>query len=325
MKIELSSQSVNFLDVVLNLNNNSYHPYRKENAKQIYVNCKSNHPGVIKREIPKMIQKRLSSLSKSKDLFDIAKAPYQKALTDSGYNTQIEFDAKCNITQKKKRKRKKKVFYYNPPYCTSVKTNIGREFLKIIEKHFPKSGPLNKIFNRNTIKISYSCMPNFASQLKRHNQKILRDNTDNSITEDKTCNCKERNECPVNGSCLTSGVIYKATVSHNSKNMVYIGSTGRKFKTRYNEHIQSFKNKSKMESTRLSKFIHSIKTNEIDLKKTIKWEFLHRTNQNKPGLICSLCNLERMEIAFASTKSLLNSRSELIGKCKHFAKFYFKT
>jgi len=134
-----------------------------------------------------------------------------------------------------------------------------------------------------------------------------------------------KNECPVNGTCLTRGVIYKATVRNNNKNMVYIGSTGRKFKTRYNEHMQSFRNKSKKESTRLSKFIHSIKTNETDLKKTIKWEFLHKTNQIKPGLICSLCNLERMEIAFANTKSLLNSRSELIGKCKHFAKFYFKT
>ena len=145
-------------------------------------------------------------------------------------------------------------------------------------------------------------MSNFASQLTKHNQKILRDNNNSSITEDKTCNCREKNECPVNGTCLTRGVIYKATVRHNNKNMVYIGSTGRKFKTRYNEHMQSFKNKSKIESTRLSKFIHNIKTNEIDLKKSIKWELLHKTNQNKPALICSLCNLERMEIAFASTK-----------------------
>ena len=58
-----------------------------------------------------MIQKRLSSLSKSKDLFDIVKTPYQKALTDSSYNTQLVFDVNCNITQKKKRKREKKVFY----------------------------------------------------------------------------------------------------------------------------------------------------------------------------------------------------------------------
>jgi len=139
-----------------------------------------------------MIQKRLSSLSKSKDLFDIAKTPYQKALTNSGYNTQLEFDVNCNIAQKKRRKRKKKVFYYNPPYCAGVKINIGREFLKLVDKHFPKSGTLSKIFNRNTIKISYSCMPNFASQLTRHNQKILRDKNNSSITEDKTCNCREK-------------------------------------------------------------------------------------------------------------------------------------
>jgi len=57
VKIELSSQYVNFLDVVMDLNNNNYHPYRKENAKEIYVNCKSNHPYVIKKEIPKWYKK----------------------------------------------------------------------------------------------------------------------------------------------------------------------------------------------------------------------------------------------------------------------------
>ena len=34
VKIELSSQSVNFLDVVMDLNNNNYHPYRKKKRKR---------------------------------------------------------------------------------------------------------------------------------------------------------------------------------------------------------------------------------------------------------------------------------------------------
>ena len=122
-----------------------------------------------------MIQKRLSSLSKTKDIFDKANTPYQNTLKNSGYNTKLEFDKNCNIAQKKRRKRKKKVFYYNLPFCTSVKTNIGREFLKLVEKHFSKSGTFSKIFNRNTTKISYSCMPNLESQITRHNQKVLGD------------------------------------------------------------------------------------------------------------------------------------------------------
>ena len=30
----------------------------------------------------------------------------------------------------------------------------------------------------------------------------------------KLCNCRIKSICPVNGKCLTKGVIYKATVSH---------------------------------------------------------------------------------------------------------------
>ena len=67
-------------------------PYKKE----IYVN--SNHPYIIKKEIPNMIQKRLSSLSKTKDIFDKAKCS-----KNSGYNTKLEFDKNCNIALKKRR------------------------------------------------------------------------------------------------------------------------------------------------------------------------------------------------------------------------------
>ena len=54
----------------------------------------------------------------------------------------------------------------------------------------------------------------------------------------------------MNGTCLTRGVIYKATVKHN-KDMSYIGSTGRQFKSRYYEHMQSFRNKSRKDTTKL--------------------------------------------------------------------------
>ena len=324
IKIELSSQSVDFLDVTMNLQNDTYQPFRKENAKEMYVNFNSNHPFNIKKEIPKMIQKRLSSLSKTKEIFESTKTPYENALKNSGYQVKLEYDNNCITAVKKKRKRKKRVFYYNPPFCISLQNNIGKEFLKIVDKHFPKSGTLGKIFNRNTIKISYSCMPSLERQITRHNHKVLSNNTTKPDNEKQRCNCKNKELCPVNRRCLTKGVIYKATVNHNNKQMTYIGSTGRQFKKRFYEHMQSFRNKSKKDSTKLSKYIHSIDMNQGDLKKAIKWEFLHETKQRSPGKICTLCNLERLEIAFSKTK-LLNSRSELVGKCKHFAKFYLKT
>ena len=59
-----------------------------------------------------------------------------------------------NEKRKCKRTKKRKVIWFNPPFSVNV-TTLGAEFLKLIDKAFPKSSPLNKIFNRNTLKISY--------------------------------------------------------------------------------------------------------------------------------------------------------------------------
>ena len=93
---------------------------------------------------------------------------------------------------------------------------------------------------------------------------------------------------------------------HKNKEKIYIGPSGRQFKTRFYEHTQSYRSAIKKESTRLSRFVHKIKKDYIDWKKKIKWEIVHRSNQNRPGKICTLCNLERLEIAFADNKQLLN-------------------
>ena len=39
--------------------------------------------------------------------------------------------------QRKKRKnRRRRTFWYNPPFNKAVKTNVGKTFLKLIDKHF---------------------------------------------------------------------------------------------------------------------------------------------------------------------------------------------
>jgi hypothetical protein len=43
-----------------------------------------------------------------------------------------------------------------------------------------------------------------------------------------------------------------------------------------------------------------------------------------PSRICSTCNLEKLEIALADKRSLLNKRAELSSSCPHFRKKYFK-
>ena len=62
----------------MNFENNKYQLYIKDNAKEIYVYYNSNHPYIIKREIPHMIEKNLFSVSKTKDIFDRPKIPMRK-------------------------------------------------------------------------------------------------------------------------------------------------------------------------------------------------------------------------------------------------------
>ena len=63
--------------------------------------------------------------------------------------------------------RKRKVIYFNPPWSSDVRTNIGGKFLEIVKSTFHEKHPLFKLCNRNTLKVSYSCLPNqYGKQIK---------------------------------------------------------------------------------------------------------------------------------------------------------------
>ena len=72
------------------------------------------------------------------------------------------------LTTQKNAKTKKKLYGSTPPYCKSVKTNIRKRFLKIINKHFGENSKLKKYLNKNNIKLSCICMPNIETVIKNH-------------------------------------------------------------------------------------------------------------------------------------------------------------
>ena len=61
----------------------------------------------------------------------------------------------CQKSTRNGRSHKKNT-WFNPLYSSYVKTNVGKTFRKLIVKLFSK----HKISNENTIKASYSHMPN---------------------------------------------------------------------------------------------------------------------------------------------------------------------
>ena len=143
--IDANKNFVNFLDVTLNLANDTYKPYIKPNNTLLYVHNQSNHPPLLLKNIPLNIDKRLSSISSNHDVFNETIAPYQKALDDSGYNHKLVYDQNTNRTRIKPRKRN--ILWYNPPWDSQVKTNLGKKFLTAIDKCFHQDHPLYQIFN----------------------------------------------------------------------------------------------------------------------------------------------------------------------------------
>ena len=95
----------------------------------------------------------------------------------------------------------------------NVETNIGKAFLKLIDKHFPKTNKFHKIFNRNNVKVSYSCLPNFANITKLHNNRIL---SEEKTQDQPKCNCKQKDTCPLEGHCLDKELIYQCNLKENT-------------------------------------------------------------------------------------------------------------
>ena len=69
----------------------------------------------------------------------------------------------------------------------------------LVDQHFPPHHKYYKLFNRNNIRLSYSCMPNMNNVIRKHNSEIMK-NPAPSTT--KTCNCRRKADCPMDGNCL---------------------------------------------------------------------------------------------------------------------------
>ena len=115
--VDTKAKAVDFLDVTLDLTDNSHQPYRKENNEILYVNSNSNHPPKIKQNIPDMIGKRISNLSSDDTKFNKTVKTYQAALHSSGYKQKLEFLKETPLANsKKKRQRRRKVIWFTPPF-----------------------------------------------------------------------------------------------------------------------------------------------------------------------------------------------------------------
>ena len=317
--IEINVFIVDFLDTQFNLKTNTYKPYRKPNNEPMYINQNSNHPPTVLKQLPKSIEKRISELSSDEKIFNDNIKTYENALKTSGFKEKLNYikqQPENTERREEDKKRRRKIIWFNPPFSINIRTNIGQQFFKLLNKHFPKENSLHKIFNKNTVKLSYSCTRNMGSIISAHNKHVLR-----AKEETHGCNCRSRNQCPLNNECLTPGIVYQAEVTNNAdeEKKIYIGLTENKFKERYRNHTKSFRNKIYATETELSKYIWELKDQQKE--PSLKWSILKKVNNKASNGSCKLCLTEKLYIIRSlDNEKLLNTRSELVSKYRHINK-----
>ena len=161
---------------------------------------------------------------------------YQTELDRCGYNYKLSYNPPVKPTNPQVRKRGgRRVTWFNPPFSLDVGTNVARDFLELVDKHFPPGHVLHSICNRSTLKVGYRSLPNIASVIAKHNSKILR--SANPQPKPKaSCNCQSKPDCPVPGECNQDGAIYQATVASTGGRIeTYVG-LAKNFKKRYPKH-----------------------------------------------------------------------------------------
>ena len=100
-------------------------------------------------------------------------------------------------------------------------------FLQLIDTHFPPANKLHKIFNRNTVKVSYSCTQNISQILKGHNKKVTQIKRNHQLE----CNCRIETEGSLNGDCRKEDVTCKCTgLTTFQPKKLYLGLAEGEFK-----------------------------------------------------------------------------------------------
>ncbi len=148
---EANLHVVNFLDVIFDLNNEKFKPYRKPIDDPLYINRQSNHPCTKHHQAASnsytSINKRVSAFSADKQTFHESAPTYQNALRHSNFDHKLDYTKQA--PQKIRRNRQRNIIWFNPPFSKNAKTNIAHNFLCLIDKHF-QNHKLHKIIEKHS-------------------------------------------------------------------------------------------------------------------------------------------------------------------------------
>ena len=167
-------------------------------------------------------------------------------------------------------------------------TFVGKTFLKLLERHFPKQHPMHRIFSRNTVKISYCCM-----RIWNHGICYI-------VTQKANFESQQRifwmHLQSSDNKCLTPNVGYEGKVSNKTNNECkrYLGASETQFKERFRNNTRDFQQKKYQKCTELSKYIWTLKSHGI--KPIVTWSIVKRPNSKTAANYCKLCLIEKFYI-----------------------------
>ena len=163
-------------------------------------------------------------------------------------------------------------------------------------------------------------MPNIKSIINAHNKSIIKEPKE----QNKTYNCINKELCPLNNQCLTTKIVYEATVTSNAPNYqpkTCIRICEGTFKKRFANHKKSFRYERYEKDTELSKEVWNLKHKNYD--PNVTWKIKKKCGPfNETTGKCKLCINEKLIILeISNNTNSLNKRDELVSKCRHQNKF----
>ena len=209
LDIKCYLKTVDYSDISFHLNTVIYTHFNKPNNKPLHINASSNHSPSVLKQIPKSVSKRINANSCNEDVFPKSAPFYNSILQDCGFNENIKYCREESVSSRRRKNRSRNIIWYNPPFSRNAKTNVGKHFFKLLKKPFAKNHKYHKIFDKNNIKVSYSCMDNIKKIISSHNMYIA---SKKDQVNQNLCNCRSPDSCPLDNTCLTSKIVYSVEI-----------------------------------------------------------------------------------------------------------------
>ena len=139
----------------------------------IKIQKDSNLSPIVLKKFSTSIEKIIFTWSSNETIFNKSKEIYQKSLEKFGCRQTLNYHSANKNVKNNKQNRKQNVIWFNPPFRVNVKTKVRNSFLNLIRKHCSPNYKFIKLFNRNTMNVSYNCIPNIKAKIHKREKNTL--------------------------------------------------------------------------------------------------------------------------------------------------------